>query len=94
MKATRQNPAPSVARRIRDNLALLRRWIRITWCGENYPAWKMYTPNPLPPGEPPRKPQTLLWCRIRSTWWSEKYPAWMIYLPNPLTPGRKPIRPQ
>ena len=48
MTLTKQNPTPSLFRRIRNILARLWQRIRITWQSENYPAWRMSLPNPLP----------------------------------------------
>jgi hypothetical protein len=48
MKLTRQNTARSVARRLHDSLALTWRRILGAWQSENYPAWMLFLPNPLP----------------------------------------------
>ena len=61
MKPMKPNTSSSFARRLCDSLALMWRRIHGTWQSENYPAWMMYLPNPLPRGwKPiwPRQPAT------------------------------------
>jgi len=67
--------APSLARRIRGNLALPWRRFRNRWREETYPAWMMFIPNPLPPERPTRKTRILLWRRARHTLCDENHPA-------------------
>ena len=57
MKLTRQNTSPSAARRLRDSLARLWHRLRDACQSDNYPAWMMYLPNPLPRGWKPIRPR-------------------------------------
>jgi hypothetical protein len=78
MKLTRQKTSPSVARRIQDNLTLLWQRIRITWRSEDYPAWMMSLPNPLPRGWKPIWPRQRankrMSRRARSILWDQHGP--------------------